>query len=182
MIIIVLKAKIKVLTAWKIGTGPCGADCQYSDIERPTATVRHDLLNKNGHEYLGIWQGERGVYSNHGAVNKSYVNVTDEVNSHIMEKVQLLNRGLHWEMDQADINVTITQGTDYMDMKFRGKYWVNSTLKQTTNPVKELNMQTKIRTALRSDTQMSNRSPVLQLKPYQRFVIKHVYSIVKFES
>lgn len=112
--ILVLKAHIKVLTAWKIGTGPCGADCQYRDIGRSTASSRQDLLNKYGPGYLGIWQGERGVY---GTFSRIYFNMTTEVNSHIIEKVQLLNRGLHWEMDQADITVMIPQDTDYMDVR-----------------------------------------------------------------
>ncbi|XP_063427353.1 uncharacterized protein LOC134710873 [Mytilus trossulus] len=163
-----MRAKIKVLTAWKIGTGPCGTDCDYTDIEKSTATVRHDLINNYGSEYLGVWQGETGLYGI--STSRKYVNKTDEVNSHIIEKVQLLNRGLHWEMDQADITATISQGTDYMDMKFIGKYWVTSTVSQDVDPQQEIWMQTKIRTAVRSDTQMSNRSPVLQIKPYQRFV------------
>ncbi|VDI37034.1 Hypothetical predicted protein [Mytilus galloprovincialis] len=168
-------AKIKVLTAWKIGTGPCGAECNYTDIERSTATVRRDLLNKYGPEYLGIWQGERGVYGI--TTSRSYVNMTPGVNSHIIEKVQLLNMGLHWEMDQADITATISQGTDYMDMKFIGKYWVTSTVSQNVVPQQEMWMQTKIRTGVRSDTQMSNRSPVLQIKPYQRFLINKTTTI-----
>ncbi|CAG2202680.1 unnamed protein product [Mytilus edulis] len=110
-------AKIKVLTAWKIGTGPCGTDCNYTDIERSTATVRQDLINKYGSEYLGYGKGETGVYGI--STSRKYVNKTDEVNSHIIEKVQLLNMGLHWEMDQADITATISQGTDYMDMNNR---------------------------------------------------------------
>ncbi|CAG2234449.1 unnamed protein product [Mytilus edulis] len=38
-------------------------------------------------------------------------------------------------------------------------------------------MQTKIRSAVRSDTQMSNRSPVLQIKPYQRFQINRTTTV-----
>lgn len=45
------------------------------------------------------------------------MNKTTEVRNSILEKVQLLNRGLQWEMEQAEVTVKVPLDTKYIDMK-----------------------------------------------------------------
>ena len=48
----------------------------------------------------------------------TYSNLTDQVTTTVRERVQLVNKGLHWEMDQAVIKIKIPSDTDYLDMKY----------------------------------------------------------------
>jgi hypothetical protein len=43
--------------------------------------------------------------------------MNDEVIRNIKEKVQLVNEKLKWEMEQAEISVTVPADTDYIDIK-----------------------------------------------------------------
>lgn len=66
--------------------------------------------------YLGAWNGEKASLGDEGGP-KEYIDKTAQVTSTIVEKVQLLNRGLKWEMEQAEITITVPIDAKYMDMK-----------------------------------------------------------------
>ncbi|CAC5405716.1 unnamed protein product [Mytilus coruscus] len=92
---------------------------------------------------------------------------------------ELENWEKKWTMrlNQTKCNVICIPQKNKDLVQFIGKYWVHSTVSQNVVPQQEMWMQTKIRTAVRSDTKMSNRSPVLQIKPYQRFLINKTTTI-----
>ena len=52
-----------------------------------------------------------------GNTSAIYIDMNDEVIRNIKEKVQLVNEKLKWEMEQAEISVTVPAGTDYIDIK-----------------------------------------------------------------
>ena len=120
-VFICIKASIKILTAWKIGYGPCGTTCSYSDVGRSTNISRTDALSRHNAYYLGQWSGERQIVLSDstltGNTDPIYMDMNDEVIRNIKEKVQLVNEKLKWEMEQAEISVTVPAGTDYIDIK-----------------------------------------------------------------
>ena len=120
-VFICIKASIKILTAWKIGYGPCGTTCSYSDVGRSTNISRTDALSRHNAYYLGQWSGERQIVLSDstltGNTGPIYMDMNDEVIRNIKEKVQLVNEKLKWEMEQAEISVTVPAGTDYIDIK-----------------------------------------------------------------
>ena len=120
-VFICIQTSIKILTAWKIGYGPCGTTCSYSDVGRSTNSSRTDALNRHNAYYLGQWLGERQrVLSDttlKGNTDPIYMDMNDEVIRNIKEKVQLVNEKLKWEMEQAEISVTVPADTDYLDIR-----------------------------------------------------------------
>jgi hypothetical protein len=52
-----------------------------------------------------------------GNTDPIYMDMNDEVIRNIKEKVQLVNEKLKWEMEQAEISVTVPADTDYLDIR-----------------------------------------------------------------
>eukprot|EP00105_Crassostrea_gigas_P024738 XP_011445097.2 PREDICTED: uncharacterized protein LOC105340624 [Crassostrea gigas] len=167
-----VKVHLKLLTGWKIGTGPCGRSCPRSRTRTSTIQTRKKMLDDKGDGYFGNWEME--VSKSTGNTYKQ--NLTTIVKTNLTEKVESVNPRLEWELDTADLFVPIPDHVEYVDIIFEGNSWLELTVnKLTMGP--PWHLQVKVNPHERSDTLGPNRSPIVQMKPFFKLGMNKTYAI-----
>ena len=107
-----IEVHLKLLTGWKISTGPCGNTCPRSRTRSSTTQSRRDMLTAKGPNYFGKWELE--WKDQHQQVHSRDISTT--VKTNLTEKVESVNPRAEWELDTADLYVSIPDQTQYVDI------------------------------------------------------------------
>ena len=107
-----IEVHLKLLTGWKISTGPCGNTCLRSRTRSSTTQSRMDMLTAKGPNYFGKWELE--WQDQHKQVHTRDISTT--VKTNLTEKVESVNPRAEWELDTADVFVPIPDQIQYVDI------------------------------------------------------------------
>lgn len=154
-----LMINVTVLTGWRLGTGPCGNQCQVGEVTSSSL----------GEDGFGRWVTKE---EGQGMLNNK--DITHTVDNIIHQSVIDINRRENWELELGTFSLPVPQ-SQYIDII----YFRNNMAKLTVqNEIKQSYMQMKINMpGVRSDTELPNRSPITDSRPFMRLALGRHYSL-----
>ncbi|XP_071096872.1 uncharacterized protein [Haliotis cracherodii] len=157
--------RITVMTAWRLGYGPCGDNCTTTDVGSSSNITRSDVMNMTGDDYYGRWYRETSSFIN-------TTDITEHVSSMFDGHVIGVDERLQWEQEIGSFDLDINRNDDWSDVSFLGHYWRD--VDYGGGKDVPFRLQMNLSPLARSDTGVPNNGPVVMFQLVYRVLLNNI--------
>ncbi|KAH3846508.1 hypothetical protein DPMN_088809 [Dreissena polymorpha] len=161
-------AEVKVMTGWRLGSGPCGPNCNLIGVGNSTKSERTFIETKRNDSYYF------GKFTVEYQTDSKYQTTDLYITSNYTEHVVAVSTTETWELLSMKFYALLQPPGSKEDIVFDGRDWYSHI---TQGDHVRWHLQVKLSNHIRNDTNTFNRIPRAVLKPYYKIQLNQNTSI-----